>query len=501
MQRKYFSNIMLVIVLIFTHNLFSQISEEQARQDMHDVVNVDDYIYSVQNPEYQQLKQKLKNHPDVYIDIIEQEIHLPRDFSQICSNSILKYGDHIGLLFFFNTGRSRDLLYEQYQLQSALLRDIRHQVKRLRKLDYQHPDYEQADCAYQTIMLMQSDFIKNTTYYRDSRYIEPYLERFGEIEFGLDTSILEYFRVVALDNPEVITRLKQYYFDPGTERWGNPEIEETLIKMGHPNIDTVATYSVLALRSIRLSQNSQLLSGFAAIQEDTCSDIQDAHMVIENNARVADSCDVFAPSIQIRPNAEVYGNVYTNHLSNRGTITGAISRSLGFPILYHGLPAFPDITPGTRDIDLKPHKTHTLSSGSYRDVTLKPGCTLILRGGDIRLRNLRLSNDCEIRAKSPVRVLISQSFETGSNCVIASDRVSASEVLFYIAGSGKDRGNPQAAATIGNGSRVQANVYAPNGLLHIRQHCEATGGFIARDVLVGNGSVVRLDNGFERVFE
>ncbi|MDZ7723788.1 MAG: hypothetical protein U5R06_13530 [candidate division KSB1 bacterium] len=157
-----------------------------------------------------------------------------------------------------------------------------------------------------------------------------------------------------------------------------------------------------------------------------------------------------------------------------------------------------------------------MSSGSYRDITLKPGCTLVLRGGDIRLRNLRLSNDCEIRAKSPVRVLISESFETGSNGVIKSERVSASEVLFYIAGSRRESekstrnnkgkqpiggGNPQAAVTIGNGSRVEANFYAPNGILHIRQHCEATGGFIARDVLVGNGSVIRLDNGFRREFE
>ncbi len=49
---------------------------------------------------------------------------------------------------------------------------------------------------------------------------------------------------------------------------------------------------------------------------------------------------------------------------------------------------------------------------------------------------------------------------------------------------------------IGVNNTVDANFYAPNGTLLIRQKSEVTGALIGRDVSVGTGTSVALDSAF-----
>ncbi|MDZ7723789.1 MAG: hypothetical protein U5R06_13535 [candidate division KSB1 bacterium] len=323
-------SILLCMMLLFATIVFARISTSEAHSDLNTYLRlISNLDTGKKSDRILNLEEKIKGHPDVYMDVIDQEMQLPTDINILCHllrrdsvTGFENYNGYVGTLFYYDSERARDMLYEQYQLQVALLHDIRREIIKLEKLDYLHPDYELIDCAYQLVLLMQSDFITSTVYYERPRYVNSYIERFGEIEWGLNRSMLDYFEIVTPNNPQVITKLKELYFKYGTQRYRNPSIRETLIKIGVPDIASPLSYSVIALRSIHLHPNSRVASGFVAV-DDGVPDFTGDQLIIENNVEISDSSDVLAPSIQIRPNAEVHGNVFCRSLDNRARFTGS----------------------------------------------------------------------------------------------------------------------------------------------------------------------------------
>jgi hypothetical protein len=71
----------------------------------------------------------------------------------------------------------------------------------------------------------------------------------------------------------------------------------------------------------------------------------------------------------------------------------------------------------------------------------------------------------------------------------------AASIVFYVAGINGTTGTLAAtpkAVEVGSDNVVSANVYAPNGTLWLKDHAQATGSFLGRDVNVGLSVQVSL---------
>ena len=107
-----------------------------------------------------------------------------------------------------------------------------------------------------------------------------------------------------------------------------------------------------------------------------------------------------------------------------------------------------------------------------------------------------------LSSSAPTEVKVEERFSSRQNSYIAPSHdteIDASDVIFFVAGingqSGKLEATPK-AAKIGIGNLIHANFFVPNGTLWLRQNTEATGAFLAKDVIVGKAVHLTLDSFF-----
>jgi len=263
---------------------------------------------------------------------------------------------------------------------------------------------------------------------------------------------------------------------------------------------------------VLLASNSVKLEGMAAIRS--------GNIVVNNNgpgielvpgfelsvgplSTIAAGYTVEANRIQVMKQATVGSAVQYNQLVNRGVITGALTPVLPLPV-YDSLPKFTTGPVGTTDVTVLIAKTKTLAPGKYRDITVMAGGKLVLQGGVYNVRNvsLGLSGNISYKARSEVRVQQRLVTCLGARIAPSPDlpkgsTIGASSMMFYVGGINGKTGKPDeqpSAVDIGGNNSIQANFYAGNGTIRFGPLVQATGSFIARDVLVGLGGVLNFDS-------
>src|SRR4029453_1283571 len=82
--------------------------------------------------------------------------------------------------------------------------------------------------------------------------------------------------------------------------------------------------------------------------------------------------------------------VYSNQLTNNGTVTGALYSPLDLPI-FATLPTFLVSRPGTTDVNAGPNGPQTLAPGNYRDLIVGKKGTVTFSGGTYHFRSINLS--------------------------------------------------------------------------------------------------------------
>ena len=115
--------------------------------------------------------------------------------------------------------------------------------------------------------------------------------------------------------------------------------------------------------------------------------------------------------------------------------------------------------------------------------------------------NLDIGSDSSLICETPCEIRIKNRLYPGTKAYIGPEaRGFARDVVIYVAGENGKNGdlneNPK-AADIGQGSIVNANIYAPNGTLSIQEGCTIKGAFVAKDVVVGQKTTVDLDSFFQ----
>jgi hypothetical protein len=100
-------------------------------------------------------------------------------------------------------------------------------------------------------------------------------------------------------------------------------------------------------------------------------------------------------------------------------------------------------------------------------------------------------------------VIINNRLEPGSHASIGPEEgsgISAIDIVFYVNGINGNTGNlgdSPKAAIIGTNNTVKANIYAPNGTIWLKNHVDAEGAFIGKDVLVGTKAKVTQNSIFD----
>ncbi len=254
----------------------------------------------------------------------------------------------------------------------------------------------------------------------------------------------------------------------------------------------ISSYSVFATNSVWIRQNATVNSGNIGTIDATAGPwlSSQSEVTIGLSSYIADWISIYGDTIKIKNNASVY-DVYYNELNNNGTCRGTETTPLALPLSVT-LPDFPTPNPGAEDYDIPIGETLTLPPSSYGEIMVRMNATLILTGGTYHFENLDLGdNHSEVMFQAPTDLIINNRLGPGQNAIIgpeAGSGISASDIRIFVNGINGNTGNLGAtpkAAQIGYENAVQANIYAPNGTLLIKQGSVVEGAFIAKDVKIG----------------
>ncbi len=260
-----------------------------------------------------------------------------------------------------------------------------------------------------------------------------------------------------------------------------------------------STIVLLGTRSVQLQSYSSITSGDVIVNDKLT--VPDPQLIADAGVTFwSGNSNVYVlggNSIGLSASATVNGQVYANTVNGQPW-----DRKLDyFPLAW--LPPFLTASPSTdpaNDVGIPNGSIGTtLSPGQYRDITLEPQSALTFTGGVYHIRNLRLKANSSLLfgAKSEVRIagwvnadnatVIGPSSSTGS--------VTASDIVLFVGGS--DAASTSSyAVNISPKSSVHANIYARNGTLLLNQETQATGAFLAKDVVVGQKVAVALKSAF-----
>lgn len=269
-----------------------------------------------------------------------------------------------------------------------------------------------------------------------------------------------------------------------------------------PGIDRVV---ILGTNSVRLKNSAAVVSGDVVAQDASPGPtLQSGYeLSLDPQASTAAGYAVKGDSVRIKNNASVGGDVHYNELSNQGTIAGSLVTPLALPV-FSLLPPFvaEPPGPGALDVTVGEGSFALLPSGDYLDVTVGAGGTLVLSGGAYNVRSVSVGTGAGLLFAAASEVRVEGRLATANDATVgpeASSGAAIRDLVIYVAGiNGGDGGilSSPLAVEIGHDNQVGASFYAANGTLRLGHGTEATGAFLAADVLVENQAQITLDSFF-----
>ena len=258
---------------------------------------------------------------------------------------------------------------------------------------------------------------------------------------------------------------------------------------------------------------------------------QQAKLLNANNFVLGDTVD-------IRQTASVF-NVGYNRLLNQGTVQGDKRNPLDLSLLP-GLPALPTITPGTRDVVVGQRSSLTLDPGSYGVVLVGQQGTLLLKPGLYHFKSVSVGQQAKLLLQGATELRVLGRFAADQQSYVGpapeATGSSAKQIRIFVAASSTSRDLSVAedanaamlnastvstdtvaeeskvaeglvpeqandgeggAVSLGQNSRIIANIVSPNGSIRLRQGGSVTGALLGKWVSVGQQAELTLSSGFE----
>lgn len=166
------------------------------------------------------------------------------------------------------------------------------------------------------------------------------------------------------------------------------------------------------------------------------------------------------------------------------------------------LPTVPSFSHGSTDITVSSGGSQNISAGNYDVLTVLENGTANLTGGTYNFESWDIRKGATLNFNAASEVRISGRLNTYTNVVIqpgTGSGIDASSIKIFVTGingtSGTINSKPK-AAHLGIDNTVHANIFTPNGTLFLREGTNATGQFLGKWTMAGEGSELTLDSGF-----
>ncbi len=261
---------------------------------------------------------------------------------------------------------------------------------------------------------------------------------------------------------------------------------------------------IFATNSIQLRAGSDVLSGDVVANVDSPGPTltNPYELSVGIAATTPAGYAIKAEKLRVRFNSVVGGDAFCNALvDGSGQVTCS---PLSLPV-FATLPPFNQgSTGGTQygNVFVGWGQSATLDPGDYGNITVRKNGSLLFNPGVYSINNFNGGINNTIEFAGPTELRITKRFDTDINSYVgpaSGSGVGASDIVIYVAGINGWSGGLWAvpkAAQIGINNTVEANLYAPNGTLWIRQGTEATGAYLGRDVILGIGAQATLGSYF-----
>lgn len=271
---------------------------------------------------------------------------------------------------------------------------------------------------------------------------------------------------------------------------------EALTKENYVNVRARSyldsTTVLLAQENITMSNDVKLVSGDIIVNAQGSN----TELSIGNACYGSSRYTLKADRISIGTGCVLPGSVFYNQMDNQGIISGVQTAALSIPVISDW-PTFQTGAAGTQSVSIK-RGSITLAAGSYADVTVPVGTTLILSGGVYRIRSLTIGDKGIVDVSKASDIMIGEKMTVGINARIgpkSKTTVKSSDIRFYIAAY---YSAPSYALSLGNGSVLIANIYAPNGHCVTGSSVKITGAMIAKTITIGAYSQIILSSCWSR---
>lgn len=279
----------------------------------------------------------------------------------------------------------------------------------------------------------------------------------------------------------------------------------------------ITDYSLLAQESVHLDKKTTVLSGFVGVNDPSAepSFKQEVQLLVDKKVLLEEGTRLTAPGIYIKRDAVIKGDIYyKDRFSTQDDVTSAgdiviLNAPNDWPLI--NMPAPPACAPDpTNPLTVGKNSQMTMPSGRYGDVRLNRKATLILPGGEYHLNSFYADEDARVLFSGPATLCVANTFQTRSDVFWGPQNdvttLSGADIQVYVNGadlheddtrhSREDfKRNPKrnAVAQIGKKNIFFGQVMALNGTLEIEKATQVNGAYIARDIIVGQNSVVTKD--------
>jgi RHS repeat-associated protein len=258
----------------------------------------------------------------------------------------------------------------------------------------------------------------------------------------------------------------------------------------------VADFVLLGIEGVHVEQNAQVLSGDVGANVSSPGPYlaEGSEVTIGIGVDLLDPASrVLGDSLYLKDNSQVY-DAYYNELGGLGTVLGEHHTPVALPLVS----AFPDVpafTPGSQDFDVAQGGTLTLDAGSYGLLKARLGSTVTFTGGIYDFSEWDVGENVQLHFQAPSQIRIAGKLAVDQGSYLGpepgSSGLDARDIVIYVTGINGSSGGLGAtpkAAKFGISTSVDANVYAPNGTLWLRQNGQFTGAFLGRWVDLGIGA-------------
>ncbi len=262
--------------------------------------------------------------------------------------------------------------------------------------------------------------------------------------------------------------------------------------------EALGNVAVLGTHGVWIQSGADVLSGDVVANNAGSAPFLNGSVELSiggGGASTAAGWDVQGNRVTVASGASVASDVHYNQLG--GAVGGAQYTPLSLPV-FATLPAFQSASPGSTDVNVAVNGSLTLAPGSYRDLNVGRKATVTFTGGTYHFRSIQVDREAKLFFSAASGIRVQQKMSTGITVTIgpgSGSSATAASIVFYVGGingtSGTLAATPK-AVEVGSDNVVSANIYAPNGTLWLKDHVQATGSFLGRDVNIGGSGQISL---------